>query len=324
MHFNLNFQPKVSINKINYESKVLCIGSCFTENIGAKLNQHKFNVSVNPFGIVFNPLSIINSIHTILDKTYYSESSFIKSNDSFTSYDIHSSLNNTSSQELQFHLNGIIDEWHHKLSEADYLCLTFGSGYYYKLLQTNNVVANCHKQPNTLFSKHLIDFNEANEQFNLLITKLKQFNPKLKLIFSVSPVKHIKDGVVENSLSKAMLIHLAHQLINQQSNCEYFPAYELITDDLRDYRFYKEDLVHPSQQAIEYVWQHFMRVYFSDDTKKQLQLIEEILKAIQHKPFNAEGLEYQKFKTHYLNLCHKMMLENKTVNLNSEISFFNN
>ena len=302
----------------------MCIGSCFSENIGAKLQQYKFNVSVNPFGIVFNPLSIISSLQSIIDKTYYTDASFIKSNDGYTSYDIHSSLNHKSAKELQENLNRIIDEWHQKLSEADYLYITLGSGYYYKLLQTNSVVANCHKQPNTLFSKHLITFTEVNEQFNLLIVKLKLFNPKLKLVFSVSPVKHIKDGVVENSLSKAMLIHLSHKLINEQQHCEYFSAYEIITDDLRDYRFFKEDLVHPTQQAVEYVWQQFMQVYFNDDTKKQLQLIEEILKATQHKPFNADGLDYQKFKTHYLNLCNKITLENKSVNLDSEISFFNN
>ncbi len=323
MQFNLDFQPKVSINKISHESKILCIGSCFTENISDKLQQHKFNVSLNPFGIVFNPLSIISSLQAIIDKTYFDESLFIKNNDVYTSYEIHSSLNCKTSYELQTNLNHIIDEWHQKLSEADYLCITFGSSYYYKLIQTNAVVANCHKQPNVLFSKHLIDFNEVTEQFEMLMAKLKQFNPKLKLIFTVSPVKHIKDGVVENSLSKAMLIYLSHQLINHHHHSEYFPAYEIITDDLRDYRFFKEDLVHPSQQAVDFVWQHFTRVYFNNTTNKHLQLIEEILKATQHIPFNADGEDYKKFKIHYLNLCNKIMLENKTVNLNSEISFFN-
>lgn len=322
MQFHLNFKPEVSSEKISHQNDILMLGSCFTEHIGNKLKDLKFNVNSNPFGIIFNPLSIADLINRAIHKIYFTPIDVFEKNKLWFCYQAHTSIFYQTEKDVLHNLNHLIDNLHEKLKTINWLCITFGSAYYYNLLSNQQTVANCHKLPAQLFKKNLADTFEISNLYNSLSDDLITLNPNLKVIYTVSPVKHLRDGVVENSLSKAILLQATHQIITKNKNCVYFPAYELVNDDLRDYRFYEKDLAHPNQLAIDYVWEKFSETFFNDNTKTLNTEIAQLNLAIKHKPFNALTTEHQVFKANFYKKCTEMALTFPYLNFKEELNYF--
>ncbi|MBX3165688.1 MAG: GSCFA domain-containing protein [Bacteroidetes bacterium] len=297
MKFHLNYTPPKSEFEINHSHKIFMIGSCFSENMGKYLSAHKFQTQYNSFGVLFEPNSILHSLQNILNCSKADETFFLEHHDTFYSYQHHSHIRSHEKDDLIETINSKHEKSFETLKTADVLIITFGTAFYYHHKKLNAGVANCHKQPSDLFEKRKTNINRIIETYSKLIEDLLFLNPKLKIIFTVSPVKYLKDGVVQNNISKSILLLAIHRLVeNFPQDCFYFPAYELINDDLRDYRFYKEDLAHPNEQAIEYVWQKFSETYFSEKTMEVNQEIEKLNAALKHRVMNEHSLEYKKLQ----------------------------
>lgn len=323
MQFHLEFQPKVSLQKITHQDTVLLIGSCFSEHIGNHLNELKFQVNSNPFGIVFNPKSIETTLNRIIEKKYFNESDVFEKEGIWFSLEAHSSVFAHDKKELLEILNSTIDEWNLKLQSASFLMITLGSAFAYKNIEQDKIVANCHKLPQAEFKKIILETSTIGSEYQILIDKLKQLNSHLNILLTVSPVKHLRDGIIENTLSKAILIQSVHQLIKQNSNCFYFPAYELVNDDLRDYRFYESDMAHPNKQAIDYVWKRFSEVYFNDITNAINEKVNQIHQAYHHRLFNETTDSSIKFKHKFYQKCVILQSEFPHINLSKELHYFN-
>lgn len=322
MNFHLSFPITSFDKKITYAQKSLFIGSCFAENIGDLMQYYKFDTLINPHGIVYNPLSIATSLRKYIDNKGLHEDDLFYANECWNSWEHHSSYSNVDKQACLETINSTIAAAHLQLKKADWLFLTFGSAYVYKQKATNEIVSNCHKIPNNQFTKELLSISEIVDEYKQLIAHLAQFNPQLKIVFTVSPVRYIRDGVVENNRSKARLIEAVHELVASTNNSIYFPAYELVIDDLRDYRFYKADLVHPNEQAIDYVFEHLIHKAFSDETKLVLEKVKSIISAVKHKPFNESTEAHKKFKSSFLEKCLLLQNTHPSVDLKAEIDFF--
>ncbi len=323
MQFHLGYQPAISPYKITHQDGVLFIGSCFSEHIASKLLDLKFHVKTNPFGIVFNPKSIVTALHRIIHKIYFKEEDVFEKEGLWYSLQTHSSVYANSQKELLNTLNYLIDEWNLELQKANYLVVTLGSAFAYQHKQQEKIVANCHKLPQALFEKVILENHEIIVDFQELIEEVKSINPHLKWMFTVSPVKHLRDGVVENNLSKAILIQTVHQLVKQNTNCFYFPAYELVTDDLRDYRFYEADMAHPNTLAINYVWKKFSEVYFNEPTIAINDRLLQIHQAYHHRLFNKTTETSIKFKHNFYQKCVTLQAEYSYLDLSKELQYFN-
>lgn len=282
-------------NQIDYHSKIVGLGSCFVENIGEKLDYYKFQTILNPFGILFNPISIENLVNrSILGETY-SEKEVFEHNEQFHCYDAHSDLNSSTIDEILLKLNDGLTRTSKALNEASHLIITFGTAWVYENKETKKVVANCHKKPQLNFTKKLSSIDSIVQSLASLEENLRNINPEISLIFTVSPVRHIKDGFIENTLSKSHLISAVHKIISSSEKSFYFPAYEIMMDELRDYRFYKEDLIHPNDVAIEVIWERFKDTWVSKESQSVLEKIDSIQKSLQHKPFNEKSEPHQRF-----------------------------
>ena len=268
MDFHLEFTPRPFKVKISHQHNLMLIGSCFTGQIGTKLAAHKFSVLDNPNGILFNPVSIVKSVTSYIENRQYTESDLFYQNESWNSWEHHSRFSNPDKQTCLTGINESQTGGYEFLKNADWLLITLGSAFVYEL-ENNAVVANCHKVPTDKFTKRLLTEAEVFEGLQLMIEKTLAFNPGINIIFTISPVRHLRDGFVENNRSKAILIQAVHQLVEKNTDCFYFPAYELVIDDLRDYRFFAEDMVHPNYAATNYVWEKFIATCI-DDPSQQL------------------------------------------------------
>jgi hypothetical protein len=322
--FHLNFKPEISSEKINHQQDVLFIGSCFSEHISKKLIDLKFSIDSNPFGIVFNPKSIYLSLQNCIHNTEINESHYMEREENWFCLDAHSSLNFLKKNELQRALLDARNNWREKIKTASWLVITFGSANCYEFKNTQAIISNCHKLPANQFIKKMISSQDIVSDYDSLIKELQLINSNLKIIFTVSPVKHLRDGLIENSLSKSILIQSVHELISKHAHCYYFPAYELVTDDLRDYRFYESDMAHPNMQAINYVFNKFVEVYFTEETKKINKQLSEINLAFQHKSFNSESQSHKAFKLNMMLKCKELVSQFPFLNLKKEINYFEN
>ena len=322
MDFHLNYTPKESPVKISHQDKIVMIGSCFAEEIGAKLKANKFNCLINPNGILFNPQSIATALHSYMHPDDYALQ-LGENNGLHFSFDHHGSFSSPDKMELETNIKNSIREAHDFLKEAKILVITLGSAFVYRRTGTSKIVANCHKLPQDQFLKGLLNTNDITGILQHLLNELRDFNSKLRIIYTISPVKYLRDGLVENNLSKAMLIQAVHQAVNSTSNPKstletYFPAYELVVDDLRDYRFYKEDMAHPNEQAITYVWEKFSDCYFSETTKQLNKKINDIVLASSHRPIHDASAEHKQFKKNYFQKCEQLEKEFSFLNLENE------
>ena len=300
-------------NLIDYQSNVLLLGSCFSENIGNQLNYFKFQSTQNPFGILFHPKAIENLITNTSNKKVYSSDDLIYQNEIWHSFDAHSSLSSASENELLNKLNVAISLTNKKIKEASHIIITLGTSWVYRYIETDTIVANCHKIPQKKFLKELLSVSEISESLARSISLIKSVNSDAALIFTVSPVRHLKDGFIENTQSKSHLIAAIHTLVNEQ-DVSYFPSYEIMMDELRDYRFYAEDMIHPNKTAINYIWRKFIDTWFSEETKSIMKEIDEIQKGLLHRPFHEDSKLHQQFL---------LKLEQKKSSLQERLPFIN-
>ncbi len=334
MNFHLAFTPKPFTTKINHRQKLLLIGSCFTENMGAKLKLHKFDVLENPNGILFNPISITKSITSYIDNNQYTAADLFYQNEYWNSWEHHSRFSHPDQELCLQGINQSQQSAHYFLKNTDWLLLTLGSAFAYTLNFSapgtadgvagaeGGLVANCHKVPTDKFNKKLLSADEITSALQEMLTAVKAVNPKIKIIFTISPVRHLRDGFVENNRSKATLIQAVHALIEKEEDRFYFPAYELVIDDLRDYRFYAEDMVHPNYAATNYVWEKFVAACIDEPTQKLMEEINTINAAKSHKPFHPTSRQHKKFLQTNLEKVNQLNCQYPYINFEEEKIYF--
>jgi hypothetical protein len=298
--FRTELTIKPSPIQIGLKEGILTLGSCFAETMGRKFSENKFHVCVNPFGTTYHPLAIHKLLNYVVFQEYPQAHTYIVSQDAHLNYDFHSRFRSTSLNKLQENINATIATTHFFLKQCSTVIITYGTAWVYEREDTGEAVANCHKMPGKLFSKRLSKSGEIIVSFNEMLKNLRSINPNVRLLLSVSPVRHIKDTLALNNLSKSVLRVACHELTATHSGIEYFPAYEIMVDDLRDYRFYKEDLIHPIPMAEDYIWDKFNAAFFSKSTADFIDKFTGIKKALAHRPFDAGSSSHKKFLTDLL------------------------
>lgn len=277
-------------NQIDYKSKILLLGSCFSEHIGNQLSYFKFDVLTNPFGTIFNPVAlerlIQQSIHQTID-----ESAIVENQGINHSLHHHSQLSALDKNTLIENISKAQQQTLAYLNSSSHIIITLGTAWVYEYVQTQSIVASCHKIPGTQFKKRLLTIPEIQDRVTAIVKTINNLNPTTQIIFTVSPVRHTKDGIVENNLSKAHLISALHQI----QHLIYFPSYEIMMDDLRDYRFYEADMIHPNQTAIQYIWKKFSNTWMDENTTAYFKSIQSIQQSLLHKPFNENSDAHQQF-----------------------------
>lgn len=291
--FKLHFDIPPLPQRIDLHDEMLMLGSCFVDSIGNQLQAHKFNVSVNPIGTLFNPISIFDGFNIALGKRPLRP--LAKRNDMYFSWDTHSRWSGTNPEQVQTALSEQFKGIAKTAKNAKWIMVTLGTAYVYEHSTTGEVVANCHKFPQQDFNKRLLTTNEIIAAFEATYTHVQAVNPQIKWLFTVSPVRHIKDGLVENNQSKAALIQAVAALVQHNQNCHYFPAYEIMIDELRDYRFYKSDMIHPNEQAVNYIWEAFQKTCLNDHSANFCKDWNKLLTAVNHQPLHVESQEHQSF-----------------------------
>ncbi len=293
--FRTIFPKFISKFSIAHQEKIFLIGSCFTENIFEKLANNKFQCFKNPYGIIYHPLAIAKTLKEVITQKNYTENDLYKNNDLWHSWNHHSSFSNAEKSETLQYINSKIKQAHQHLKNSKHLIITFGTAWAYQLKENQALVANCHKYSAATFDKKLLSIEEIKTEFIELLKQLKKFNPNLNIIFTISPVRHIRDGFRENQWSKSVLQLSVQQLQAENSNLGYFPSFELVMDDLRDYRFFKDDMVHPNAVAIDYIFEYFSKIYFDQNTIELNKTIYQLNSASLHRPFQPRSDAHQKF-----------------------------
>ena len=281
---------------INYSSKVLLLGSCFAQNMGAKLEYYKFQQCTNPFGILFHPVAIEKLITRAVNQTWFTSKDVFLQNEQWHCFLAHSKLSNTSEEDLISALNSALEKLRFSLLEASHVVFTFGTAWVYRHLENDTIVANCHKVPQKEFVKQLLSPDDVSDVLLGIETKLRTINPTCSIINTVSPVRHIKDGLLANSRSKAHLIAGVQEIVSPEKLNYYFPSYEIMMDELRDYRYYKEDLIHPNQTAIAIIWNAFTGSWICPETAALQKKIATIQSGLLHTPFNGHSKAHIHFK----------------------------
>ena len=280
---------------ITYDDQLLTMGSCFAENIGARLRQYGFDSDINPFGILYNPLSIAVALERLLSGNLFQESELFQHNGLWYSFAHHGSFSAVTADEALENINTRFNFARERLQSTGVLLVTFGTAWIYRWQDGGAVVANCHKLPDKRFERSRLSVDDVVSLWFPLIQRLQEVNPKLQLLFTVSPVRHWKDGAHENQLSKSTLL-LAVEQLKECCGVVYFPAYELMMDELRDYRFYSADMLHPSDVAIDYIWERFVYSCFDKTTRETMREVEQITRALAHRPLNPDSEEYHRFR----------------------------
>lgn len=292
----MQFTTQVPVPKydhqIDYGSRIVSLGSCFAVNIAEKFEYYKFRNLVNPFGILFHPLALERFISAVANKTQYGVDDVFFHNERWHCFDAHSDLSHPDQRFLLDNLNSATSAT--ALNDASHVIITLGTAWVYRNTASGKIVANCHKIPQKEFTKELLSVDAIGNSLRNCIALLKAENPHVKIIFTVSPVRHLKDGVVENQLSKSHLITALHHVL-ADAEATYFPSYEIVMDELRDYRFYAADMLHPNQTAIDYIWSRFSQTFISEEARDTMTTVEAIRRGLAHRPFNPESAEHQKF-----------------------------
>lgn len=293
--FRTKVIPKISPNKIDLQDSILALGSCFVQNIGKKFEVYKFQININPFGTLFNPSTIFNLVNRAALKKDIDSKGIVESKGVFHHYDLHSDLSRLDKKTLLENANFRLKHIGARLPKTSLIIYTFGTSFVYELKETGEIVANCHKVPSNHFNRRLLTIEEIVQGFEANYAIVKGANPNTRFILTVSPVRHQKDSFEQNNVSKSILRLACEQMVSKFDDAEYFPAFEIMMDELRDYRFYAEDMLHPSQVASDYIWQKFQDVYFDDKQKQFILKWDKIRSALAHKPFNKESEQHQLF-----------------------------
>ena len=294
----MKFRTKIEIPKqsppIDYKSEILLFGSCFTENLEKHLSYYQFKNNANPHGILFNPKSIEIAIEDCITKKEYNQHDLGYTDDLWFSFNHHSSFSSVYLAKVLEHINHNIVETHKALKTASHVLITLGTSWVYRFKETENLVANCHKIPQRKFSKEILTGDEITKILNRIISLIKTVNHSANIIFTVSPIRHLKNGFVENTQSKASLHSAIHNVIDKEQSF-YFPSFEIMMDDLRDYRFYKNDLLHPNEFAMEYIWEKFKGAWINSKSYPLMKKINSIQKSLEHIPFREESEKHKEF-----------------------------
>lgn len=328
MKFHFEFDIKKLPKPISHRDSLLLIGSCFTENIGEKLERSKFKVLQNPNGILFNPVSVAEALTDYIEARQFREEDLFQLNDAWHSWTHHSRFSGIQKEGALEKINSSIQNAHSFLKQSSYLMITLGSAWVYQLTEKaalakpGTVAANNHKAPADWFQRKLMTVEDVLRVLDNVMHRLFLFNPDLQIIFTISPVRHLREGVVENNRSKAVLIQAVHHLVDKFEKLYYFPAYELVIDDLRDYRFYAEDLVHPNYQATQYVWEKFLEACMDVQTRKIIEEINTINLAFQHKPFHPSSTGHQQFLRSMQERAGALQLSHPHIDLSKELRHF--
>lgn len=322
MKMMLDIDMKGPGRKINYKDQIFLIGSCFTEHIGKRLQDLKFNMIQNPSGILFDPVSVTRNLESYISNRKYHKDDLFYLNELWQSWSHHSMFSGMDAAEVILRLNEAQQQAHDFLKNADWVIITLGSSFSYRLAQTGEPVANCHRAPAQYFGKHMLEISETTAALKGCMQQLFAFNSKVNVIFTISPVRHIRDGVVENNRSKARLIEAVHQVVNSSPRFHYFPAYELVIDVLRDYRFYDIDMVHPNYQATEFVFDKFTDTFVGEDCKQVMEDVKRIMTAYRHKPFQPDTQAHQNFLRSFLEKTQKLQLQYPHLDFSNEIKYF--
>lgn len=299
----MTFRIEIPIPKskfpIDYNSKIVSFGSCFVENIAEKFDYFKFENTCNSFGILFHPLAIEKIILKVVNREFFTEKDLFFYDERWHCFDVHSDLSHSDTTEMLASLNEIIQFTHQKIIAATHFIITYGTAWVYNNLENNSIVANCHKVPQKQFGKSILSVEAIEKSIQNTVELIRKVNPDCKIIFTVSPVRHIKDGFVENQVSKAHLIAALYQILQSESfnlqTASYFPSYEIMIDELRDYRFYTEDMLHPSKVAIDYIWERFSVTTISEESHAIMEDVKSIQKGMAHRPFNPNSEKHKKF-----------------------------
>jgi hypothetical protein len=293
--FRTIVQIEKTADPIAVDSGVLFIGSCFAGNIGQMMADARFPTLVNPYGMLYNPLSVASAVDSIMEKRMVSEDDLVERDGLWHSFMHHGHFSHPDLPTALANINSATELAHHFLLNAQYVIVTFGTGYVYEHKLEQRVVANCHKFPDFDFNRYLLEPDEIIDIWKELIVRLRVYNPSIKIIFTVSPVRHWKDGAHGNQVSKSVLILAIDKLVHLFDKVNYFPAYEIVMDELRDYRFYDAAMMHPNNVAVEYVWQRFCQTFLSTDAQSFLKEVSKIIKARQHKPSGHPTTSYHSF-----------------------------
>ena len=329
MDFMVNINLKRLPRQINYKDKILLIGSCFTEHIGDSLQQLKFSVLQNPNGILFDPQSVARSLRSYIQTKKYGEEDFFQLNETWHSWAHHSRFSHNNLADAVHNANASQQEAHEFLKNADWIIITLGSAFSYLLKpgttplgNSGQSVANCHRAPAQWFNRHLMTIDEISSVLQTALQELFELNSNLNIILTVSPVRHIRDGVVDNNRSKARLIECVHKLTETFEKAHYFAAYELVIDVLRDYRFYDVDLVHPNYMATEFVLEKFAESCIDGDSRMLMEEVKKIVIARKHKAFQPETTAHRQFLQSYLEKAKRLNAQHPFLDLSEEINYF--
>ncbi|MBN7818001.1 GSCFA domain-containing protein [Algoriphagus pacificus] len=320
MQWTTSFEIPSFPNLVTHEDKILSMGSCFAESMGKRMLDSKFDILINPFGTIFNPISLQKLLKMALESSAFPGDLYLEREDLHFHYLAHSQVMGFSLEELRGKLAGELSLTKDYLENGNLLILTLGTAWIYELAESGEQVANCHKQPGNLFKKRLLSLTEMSDTLASTFSELFEFNPQLNIILTLSPVRHTKDGIPENQLSKSILRVLCADLSSQFDKVSYFPSYEIMVDELRDYRFYKPDLIHPTTQAEDYIWKKWKKSVLSEETYKLAEQIEKIKTELSHRPFNPKSESHQKFLR---NLKEKLERLNTQFDFSSELEKVN-
>ncbi len=301
MQFRTQIPVQQSPFSIDYNAKIVSLGSCFAVNMAQKLEFYKFQNNCNPFGIIFNPVSIEKLIERAVNKDFFTEKDIFFHNDLWHCFEVHSELSNPDKAIFLKLLNELVVATNQQIIESTHFLITYGTSWVYRSIENNQIVANCHKLPQKQFSKEILSIETIQTAIQNTLRLIQSINPEAKFTLTVSPVRHIKDGFVENQRSKAHLISAIHQVLEDSEICNlksaiYFPSYEIMMDELRDYRFYAEDMLHPSALAVDYIWERFKEASISESVFGVMDEVENIQKSLAHKPFNPNSESHLKFE----------------------------
>ena len=293
--FRTKVIPTISLAKVELNHSILAMGSCFAQHIGQKLTDYKFNVNINPFGILFNPQSIFKLVNQAALNKLVEGLGIVETQGVFHHFDLHSDLSNINKEELLINANSKLTELGTQMANTNVIIYTFGTSVVYELKETGEIVANCHKMASNQFNRRLLEIDEIIHGFKVNYDLVKSINRDARFILTVSPVRHQKESFEQNNVSKSILRIACEKIREMLPDVEYFPAFEIMMDELRDYRFYAEDMLHPNAVATDYIWQKFGNVYFNDQVKEFITKWEKVRKALAHRPFNKESEQHQLF-----------------------------
>jgi GSCFA family len=318
MQFQIQFPIEPFAQQIQMQDAVMLIGSCFTEHISKHLQDRKINVLQNPHGILFNPVSVHASLRDVMRKQVYAQDHLFYHNEMWHSWLHHSRFSGITPQEALDKMNNSINQAHAFLQNAKWLIITLGSAFAYRHNDLDMHVSNNHRAPSQWFTKELLPIDAIQCMLQESVDELKKTNPELQIIFTISPVRHLRDGVVENNKSKARLLEAVHQCIGNNPNCHYFPSYEIVIDELRDYRFYDIDFAHPNYMATQYVWQRFAEVAISAAAKPFMDAMHQLKIAMNHKAIHPSSEAHQQFLKSNFDKCVALEKEYSFIDLSEE------